>query len=461
MVVLSFHPEAEKNFDQQANKVIGLIECRQIPESPRAAGPQPEVHAFPVQVDTRGPTTGGLLLPDGSRVAIYRDLNGKRIGYFDAAYKDLEALAIKIHKNPSVRDLVSTNEIIDSIFEWSIKNYNELKENQLIQDIISNIKPKIKEHEIWVPINGLMIIDDIHIGQITLRSLTKDLIGKWCEACKKNSKFPPGMMDALFQRDFLPMQGYAAGVVKITGTMARAVEVALEDVARVVEIIRAFQFPAIRSGVRSYIALKGQEASPTEFTFTIGPEGTPRSHRSIIGAMPMELLIDQKIFHHLQMSNVWYACSWLSRNRTDLEEHILQSLSLLSKSALTTELSDRLVYVFAALESLLVANETDPIMNAVAERFAFFSADKGDDRIELRDRIRRAYGMRSRFVHHGHEPSDREMIDAFLYDVHLFFMMLVGRSKDFQSKDALLKRIDEIKFNGESFGQYYPDTGNP
>lgn len=460
MATLSFHPEAESRFNQEAVRVLGLLEINRPPKPPAAPSIAPDIHVHQLpQGAIRGPMTGGLRSPDGTDLAIYREIDGNLVGFFDSAYKELEKLANRVHQQPSVRDVVTSKEVLNAYFEWSLKRHKAESNEPFLSFFDIHISGLLAEHEVWVPINGLMLTGDLNVGPLVLRPVSKALIDQWRASCRKTSPVSADILDQRFQRDFQPIQGFAAGVVKRIGTLNRVTEGALDDVSRIVEIIRAFHSPALRSGVRSHLALKGQEENPIEFVFTLGSTGCPRTQHSILGAAPMEFLLDQDQASRLGHCGVWLACSWLFRKRTDLEDQILGSISLLSKSALTTNLSDRLVYVFAALESLLIG-DTDPILHALAERFAFFSADDGAGRRELRDRVRKVYGLRSRFVHHGHEPSERDLVDQFLIDVHVFFILLVSRSKDFESKDALLHRIDEIKLNGESFGHFYPDPMN-
>jgi hypothetical protein len=458
MATFSIHPEAEARFNQEAERVLGLVERRPRQAASEGPGPRIDIHTHQVPPGgIQGPVTGGLRAHDGKDLAIFRDFDGSQVGFFDSGYSDLEKLTNRIHQQPFIRDLVTPKEVLTEFFEWSLKRHHGEISEPFLSFFDLHLSGRLTEHEVWVPINGLLLAGDLNLGAVVLRSVSRALIERWKESCGKVSKIPAPALEQKFIKDFQPIQGFAAGVAKRTGTLNRATEVAVEDVSRIVEIIRAFHYPVLRCGVRSHLALKGQEAHPIEFVFTVGSEGCPRTQQSIVGAAPMDFLIDQEQASRLGQCGVWYACSWLFRKRTALEDQILTAISLLSRSALTTDLSDRLVYVFAALESLLLQGETEPILHAVAERFAFFVADDGPGRRDLRERVRKVYGLRSRFVHHGQQSSEHDLVDQFLLDVHVFFMLLIGRSRDFESKAALLNRIDEIKLNGESFGQDYPD----
>jgi hypothetical protein len=116
------------------------------------------------------------------------------------------------------------------------------------------------------------------------------------------------------------------------------------------------------------------------------------------------------------------------------------------KSTLQTDLADRLVYIFAAMESLLLRNE-EPIQQNLGERMAFTIVSKEDTRrVEARRAVIRnlkdAYALRSKFVHHGHGIDELETVRAFMTNAWVLFTSLTKTIHSFDTKEDLIDHLE-------------------
>ena len=60
-----------------------------------------------------------------------------------------------------------------------------------------------------------------------------------------------------------------------------------------------------------------------------------------------------------------------------------------------------MIWYCAGLESILLRDSSEPILQNLSERLAMFAYDTVQERaVALKD-IKEAYALRSRFVHHG------------------------------------------------------------
>ena len=94
---------------------------------------------------------------------------------------------------------------------------------------------------------------------------------------------------------------------------------------------------------------------------------------------------------------------------TDLEQALLKGMVTFGRAALTADFSERIVWYCAGLESILL-RDSDQIVSNLSERLAVFSYDTVDERFAARADVKKAYSLRSGFVHRGVEIGESEIV---------------------------------------------------
>jgi len=70
-------------------------------------------------------------------------------------------------------------------------------------------------------------------------------------------------------------------------------------------------------------------------------------------------------------------------------------IALLSRSSISKRLSDKLVYIFVAIESLFVRDGAEHLQSNFGERMAFFAENEAESRKSVGDNLKKAYAIRS------------------------------------------------------------------
>ena len=157
-------------------------------------------------------------------------------------------------------------------------------------------------------------------------------------------------------------------------------------------------------------------------------------------------VIDDALLREFQSSGLTAISDLFSKEpKTDLERTVLDALVLYSKASLVPETAEKLLYIFATLESVLLLNETEPITQNVGERLAFLVGTDADSRLKVKRVVAEAYGVRSSFVHHGKRVENfdlTEMLMAAWSGLH----SMVENSGKFKTKEELLTMIERHKF---------------
>src|SRR5262249_22468797 len=91
--------------------------------------------------------------------------------------------------------------------------------------------------------------------------------------------------------------------------------------------------------------------------------------------------------------------------RTSFEETALKSVLLYSRATRHRNISEKLLHIFAAVESLLLRSESEPISTMVGDRLAFAVGGSQDARLKIVRSFRDVYALRSQFVHHALEAA--------------------------------------------------------
>jgi hypothetical protein len=135
-----------------------------------------------------------------------------------------------------------------------------------------------------------------------------------------------------------------------------------------------------------------------------------------------------------------------NENQTDFQKRILTSLHLYSRSSIARDIAEKLIYIFAALELVFLKNNTEPIQQNVSERMAIFMGGSIREKQEIVSNFKKAYALRSSFVHHGYEIEPLRDLKKFMENVWIVFVTLIQKLDQFESKDLFIQAIEDRKF---------------
>lgn len=131
--------------------------------------------------------------------------------------------------------------------------------------------------------------------------------------------------------------------------------------------------------------------------------------------------------------------------KSELENVVLDALFLYSKASLVPETAEKLLYIFPALESILLLNESEAITQNIGERLAFLVGSDADSRLRVKKVVAEAYAVRSSFVHHGERVEDFDLTELLMAAWNGLHAM-VGNAARFKTKEELLKTLERHKF---------------
>ncbi|MEP7220258.1 MAG: hypothetical protein ABI876_15145 [Bacteroidota bacterium] len=127
----------------------------------------------------------------------------------------------------------------------------------------------------------------------------------------------------------------------------------------------------------------------------------------------------------------------------ELEQLVLRCIAIFVHGIETADSLDRLVFTLAAAETLLLGDSNDPIQETVALRLGYLCADNARDRQQVRSLLRTAYGQRSRYLHHGKEQRDMEVLRELQLHVWTAINHAIELSEHLKTKHDLFHVIEQ------------------
>jgi hypothetical protein len=244
------------------------------------------------------------------------------------------------------------------------------------------------------------------------------------------------------------LQGRAAATLNILGEPKRAFEIAQDEAERTLSALRLFsrqmmvpgalgtasQLGVISPQVEGYFALKNSLIA----VYSIGVASS---------AIDSWCISEQEIIEMFRQGLGTLHELLLKDDPTGFEKDLLDSIALYTRAAATTNVSDRLMYVFSSLESFLLRDVSENLQQNIAERIAFAISKDGVKRRAIVKSYKAAYGLRSKYVHHGRSIEDNKQLDAFFFEVWTFYMFCIHNHSSFTSTAALLDYIESQKYD--------------
>jgi len=381
----------------------------------------------------------------GKEVGRFFIQDSQKIGLLEDDYQKFNRMCSDIFKNKSFNDCVSFITVLDVSFRWLMDKYRHQTFMPLTLYLQRNCIPKIKEYEVWIPIAHLYIQSEIEIGFVTLKTLSKDIFDNWCSIVQTNcgDGADSTRFISYIRKEQIKLQGQAASNIKITAEERRAREIALDETLKAISLLNFFSLASSHPSITSHCTVSGMENIPSTKHILIS-NGISFHEEQLIEGSPVWKITDEWLSYI--GSGLKILSDLLKRNpRNRFEDKLLQSLFLFARSAMLREISEKLIYIFTSIESLLLKNDNEPIQKNIAERLAFVVGRDLEERKDIIRTVVSVYGLRSRFFHHGLDIDELKTVEKFMLHIWKFYFLMIENSHRHSTKEELINAIEERK----------------
>jgi hypothetical protein len=440
--MIEFHPKHAESLTLKTDEL--LKEARVAPATPQSPSGTPSNPPHPIAVFSEKDIIGevstfdSLINGEGEETGRFWVVDGKRIGWEGEGYAKIRDLARRLASQAPLKDYASENFIFSEIYAWLRESLEGKTNEQISERLRKRCEAETSEVEIWIPLERTYANAPITIGAVTFRAIQKSMLDGYY------SKFPADVIEKL-NRERSEIQALLAGCVTVKAEPQKAFDVALERVDEATALLRflshanwsckikctAVAMGTDRRGVVTSINVVGGAVQTIQHT-ALAPWLQPWNVTENIKLLPM--ILPQ--LHSLA----------LDHKSSDFRGILYDALLTYSRSCLTLDLSERLLFVLVALESIFLRDGNEGIQGNLAERLAFLiGTDKGQ-RIEIVALTRTIYALRSKFVHHGAAVDDVTSMEKFLYLAWQGLATLLTDMDKYPTRDGLITSLNDLKF---------------
>jgi len=433
-----------QRYNEIASALVKEIKSPRIVSGTDTTQFQPDYHisGHITEADLAGEIEGvGFLDAYGNEDAWCFYVQGKPVGLGGQPYRQLADLVESIQRTPSFQVTVSHSLIRKHLFAWMKGSWLGSLRSTMTDYLISKCKSEIMTLEVWIPIAFLSVQSDLPIGNITIKPITKALLDKLYSQMIKGKKEYQNEITSFFEKKRKKLQGLSAGVISIIADPERAKEIAVEETNQAIALLRLFHPASMTPKTHCYCTMKGQENLETMTSFVFQDERFFAWNARVIDSGAQKWVISSNDIIEYRNDGLGAVSSLLKQGQSKFQENILDSLLLYSKVSLSRELSDKLVFLLVALESLLLKNKDERIQKNLFRRFATLIGTDAT-KAEIEQRIRNIYRIRSGFIHHAEKVKEVELLAEFMRDAWCVIMAVIHCKDTFQTKAEFISAID-------------------
>lgn len=446
------HKNAKRRFDDLGQSLLRRVTRVRNPSAPAPSSFSPNV--FTTRTITDSDIIGDIQLGwqnyHGELTGIaVAEAGGSLTGLVGPDYSELEALAVAMAKTEPFRSTASVQFLRTQIVEWTKERYRGQSSSGCADFVLRALESQAAEHRMLFPISDLHVQSPLKLGPVTV-STFPDSMFEHLESTQGDSRssLARAELSRSWRKDF---QGAAVAEASVFGEPIRAREIASERVELAIGVLRFFAPGHLDAGVTSRVARWGYAPQRSDSVFFVNASGHFSSMSSKIVDRPGTMVVDDDSCAILLEAGLSEMRDVLSRDdRTELEQALLTGMITFGRAALTSDNRERIIWYCAGLESMLLRNSSEPISHNLSERLAMYSYGAVDERAAAVNDVRKAYSLRSRFVHHGAEIGESEIVSRFARHGLVLFSRITKNVSRYGSKQELLDHIDRMKLSGGS-----------
>jgi hypothetical protein len=317
--------------------------------------------------------------------------------------------------------------------------------------VLGQLKSLVAETTVLVPVYELHIEVPFALGNGEFRSIGEADLSRWETDRQVTSPGDARSTAESISRLRNEVQGRGAYWTTVVAEPVRAAEIAWQRANEAVALLRIFSKGMFQPLARSYLTPLGMEAVLRQ-RYLLIVNGVFRGGADISISPPPfyssydKVFIEESVLPSLAPLNRIL----VSEGRTSFEEDLLNAVFVYSRAGQYNNVSEKLIHMLVALESILLRDENEPIGVSISERIAFLVGDSATSRLEIAKNVKAVYRLRSRFIHHGDEvKTTEEQLDTlrtFMRSTFQCFMNLAHDAHRYPTRDHLITAIEARKY---------------
>lgn len=450
--MFQLHPSAVNSFNEKANNILEGIG--------KHIGKRSEVERFENEVfiaaeirneDIIGDIRATSIDWEGKPIAKNFIVDNKEYVIDGESLEQFASLIETIHSKPVFSEKVSRIFIEETYISWlqlKMGKMTGIEIEPFIEFLIKYAAIAIKPVTVLVPLANIFVEREFDFCGATIENIDANFFD---EMVLKVSE-----VDANFRENYLQhiqklrqkYQGFSCVKVELECELSIAKQSAIETAMRISDLLGIFSNAMIVPDLKITAKVKGCEIVESASVFYISDKEA-RYGTEILDARSADIFAiscgDLADFRSCGLDILSELAA--KSNLNDFEAAVLNMAYLYSKAAFTSDPMSKLVYTLSSLESMLLKSELEPIQQNLADRIAIFSTQGLTERKRIVENVKKVYGLRSKYLHHGRSASDTKELLSFFMSIKVFFITLLGNINNFKTKAEFLTFVDDKKYS--------------
>jgi len=445
---VKLHPEAVRRFSEQAEKVrcsLGLAPPAM--SSPPVRGSL--AHTFVERDIILGVDTGdspwveGLVDPITNRY-VSLEIHSPRfhLALSSEGMRTFGRLADQVARHKDLRDLCALKYIELSLIEWledaQVNGPSRPWSDVLVEALHRDVKP----WRLLVPLEGIAIEEPFSVGSVGFGFFTREYFERVYTRAQSKGISADDL--AALRRKYDSYQGVVYASFECTAEPQRAKERALDEVEKVLALMRFFHGAALDVRLHCPLGRMGG-LIPHQAHFFLEADGELRRTFHELSRWGHDLSLSRVELRQAMNDGLAKVEQLLrATDRNDLQTRVLDAMALFSGGLLFPGIEHRLIHALVAVESLLLKSPNEPIVGSLVPRLAHVAGSTIEQRREIVSDLRDVYEVRSSYVHHGKQPRPEsiEMVNRAVKHCWVAILTLLGEVR-WTTKDDVIRALDD------------------
>jgi hypothetical protein len=370
-----------------------------------------------------------------------RKYNDEDVGYEEKGFLEIYKLVNSILKDNNVAATISEKFLVHTIFEWLVATYRKEIDNISLSDfIIRECIKCIEEVKIYIPILNLESDKDFVIGNVHFQYLSEDyirILSKSVVEEKRNDYISAMLM----------YKGQLMGACIVKAEQDKAIELACKYTAFSIDILRMASPTIEMPSFRIYYDVDFRNIHQTKNDIIVQPikEAHNFTNQFRRRSRPFEII--QRVWEYMDEHQLGLLSNFSLQtlyNQTELEQLIRNGIKNFSSAIANHDYHERITKVFTVLESLLLPNDSSPIIDSVCKYLPKLITKNSSDREKIVSVVKEMYAVRSAMIHHAKKKDfDIENLAIIQKCTKALIIRFIELSRSKQTKSEILKEIDD------------------
>jgi hypothetical protein len=439
MANIELDPRAVQAIDERGDAILASVSQLTAEPPQQSWIPDIAVTATLGEKDIIGRIDVGRVDPSGAQVAIEFSHEGQRYGLVGNEYQAVPAVVAMFLKNRDVRARISKKTLEGLVRSWIVKRYVGEINDALAGYALSEFDASISVFRVWVPIDQLYVQSSFQLGSAAITEFSSAIIAKFI------ADAPTEAIRARAENEYKRYQGHAAIVVTWEGDRARAREAALQIAESILGALSLLSPAAMHCEVSSAASLWGSKRIRQAASILFVDDKMVGSTKGLLGTSPQSQVLDNTRLAQFAPILRDLHVLLMADSSKPLASQLVDALKVYYRGISSPDPAEKLIYVFVALEMILLRDSNEAIQDNMAMRMAFIIGHTIEERRSIIAKVKAGYALRSAFIHHGVQVGDVTAANEFLNVAWFTLVQLLGAARQHHDQSDLIKALDDRK----------------